>query len=430
MAEISRRVRIAAWILGGFVAIVVLLIALLHTPPARRYALKQAVAILGEQGIKFDASRLSYNLLELKANLVNVEIRSVQQPDLPPALRADSAQVDLSLRKLLQGSYDIEDATIRNPQVHVVVTEDGRDNIPRPPKKEQTSQTKTDYLIDKLLIEGGNLRYEDRRQKVDAQIPIERLTVDGNPATGNHDIQFTARRGGLIAFESRTMPLNTLRASALLEDNAVQVNKLELGMGDSTVALSGRVNNFDNPQFDIKADTKLALGSLVELAGVKQTVRGDVNVALAATGPLGQLKATARLDGQNITVDKLDQLDIKAEAAYDAAASRVRFESLNVVSPSGTIRGQADLALNAGAGQSTANIAASGLDLGRLSRTFDLPVQIASRADAKIAARWPELQFEKAAGNANVSLRATGATGRDVVPVSGSLNATTQGNRI
>jgi hypothetical protein len=41
------KLRVATWVLGGLLAVVVLLIALLHTPPVRRYALQKGVEILG-----------------------------------------------------------------------------------------------------------------------------------------------------------------------------------------------------------------------------------------------------------------------------------------------------------------------------------------------------------------------------------------------
>ena len=80
------KLRVAAWILGGLLGIVVLLVALLHTPPVRRYALRQGVEILGKQGVRFGAADFDYNLLEMKANLKHVEVRSPQAPDLPALL--------------------------------------------------------------------------------------------------------------------------------------------------------------------------------------------------------------------------------------------------------------------------------------------------------------------------------------------------------
>ncbi|HYO81872.1 MAG TPA: hypothetical protein VES20_10750, partial [Bryobacteraceae bacterium] len=424
------KLRVATWILGGLLGIVVLLIALLHTPPVRRYALKQAMEILGRQGIRFSAADFDYNLLELTATLNNVEVRSPQQPDLPPLLEARSVRVDLSLRKLISGEYHIEDAVARDPRLHVYITKDGRDNIPRPPTKEPTGK-KTEYLIDKLLIEGGSLRYQDEKQGLDARLPLARVTIDGDPASGNHAIDLYTSAAGTLTYGGNTLPLRNVGASVLLEDDAANIRKLNVGIGDSAATLSGRIDRFDDPRFDLRADSTLSLDSLRPLTGLKQNASGTVHVALAAQGPLADIKARATVDGQDLTLDRFKDVDLKAEAEYQGAASRVKLESLNVVSPSGTIRGTADLALKPEAGTSTANLAASGLDLQQLSTMFKAPVRLASRADAKIAARWPAMQYEKASGDASINLTATrAAVGRDVLPLAGRLNAKTEGNRI
>ncbi|MBI3278414.1 MAG: translocation/assembly module TamB domain-containing protein [Acidobacteria bacterium] len=425
----ARAVRIAAWIAGGLLALLVFLVALLHTPPVRRFALKKGIEILEKQGVQFDASQFSYNLLALSATLDNVVVRSPQAPELPPLLEVDRVDVDLSLRDIIAGNYSIEDAHIRNPRLRIVVDKNGRDNIPRPPKKDTKSEA--EYFADRLLIEGGSLRFEDRRQNMAAELPVSRVLVDGNPLTKNHEITFDTREGGLVSLETRTLPVRKLSASVLVEDNSADVRRLDITLGESTVALSGKIDNFEDPRFDVKANTTLALESLARFGGIKQNVGGNVNIALTATGPVSQLKARARIDGDKLTVQQIKNLDLKAEAMYDAAASRVRLQSLNAGSPLGAVRGSGDLALNRQAGQSTANISVRGLDLRRVTSAFDLPVRIASRAEANVAANWPALEFEKAAGDATVRLAATRTTpAQDVLPVSGSLNAKTQGSRM
>ena len=123
--------RIAAVLLGGIVVFAAALIALLHTPPARRVVRGQAIRLLEKQGIGFASSRLDFDLLTLQVELRDVTIQSSATPDLAPLLRADRLYVDLSLSKLIRGAYHVEDATVANPIVHIVIANDGRDNIPK-----------------------------------------------------------------------------------------------------------------------------------------------------------------------------------------------------------------------------------------------------------------------------------------------------------
>ena len=102
--------RAMGWIGGALLLVLILAVALLHTPPARRYAERQLSAILRRQGIDFETNGLAYNLLDLSASLRSVRVRSPQTPLLPAVLAADRVDVDLSLRMLLQGKISIEEA--------------------------------------------------------------------------------------------------------------------------------------------------------------------------------------------------------------------------------------------------------------------------------------------------------------------------------
>ena len=424
----NSKLRLAAAILAGALALGALLIAALHTPPIRRYALKQLVQILGKQGLDFDASEVSYNLLTLKATLGHVTVRSRQTPDLPPLAHADRIYVDLSLRKLLSGEIYVEDAALTNPSIHIVVDEQGRDNLPH---SKDESSSETNYLIDKFQATGGSVEYEDRRQQIHAVIPRWQLSIDGNPLTREHLIRLETQQAGTVSFQQRSMPLGALTAEVLLQKNAIDVRNVQIALRDSTVRLGGKLDNFKDPRYDFKAETDLALGSFAEFAGLQQKMSGTVHVSLTAKGPLAQSVVTARVDGQNISIEGFEKLNLKADTAYEAAAQRIQIRSFNVFSPQGTAQGKGSIALNTKVGDSTLNAAVRGIDLAQLSRTMKLPVRIASRATGDVAAHWPALAFEQAAGSATVRLAATRSTAaKNVIPVSGVIHAKGAGNRM
>ena len=192
-----------------------------------------------------------------------------------------------------------------------------------------------------------------------------------------------------MSYQTRSLPLRGVTADLLLKIRDLEIRKLAVGLGESTVTAAGSVNNFDTPKLDLKGDTTLALAPLIAFAGVDQKASGTAHVAYQASGTLDKIVARATVDGENLQVDRFRDVDVKAEAEYDAAASRARLESFNVTSPSGTVQGKADLALTPAAGQSTANVSARNLNLDTLTAAFKTPVRIASRGTADIAARWP-----------------------------------------
>lgn len=430
MARAVRGVRIAAWILGGVLALLILVLALLHTPPARRWALKKTVEVLDRNGVRFEASRVGYNLAALDFTLYDVVVQSPQTPELPPLVQAGQVHLNLSLRTLLSGGYRIEDATIRNPRLHLVIDEKGRNNIPKPPEKQQ-QPSEAEYFADRLLIEGGSIRVEDRGRKLAAHWPLRKILVDGNPLTGNHDITLETVAGGALSLDGRTLPTAPVQANLVVEDNAAGIRRLQLGLGSTGLTLSGRIENFDDPRVNLTGSSTLHLAELARFGGLQQTFGGTLNLTMNAAGRIPEWKAEAKLSGENLTFEQFHNVDLRAGVEYDAAASRLRIASMNVESPAGALEGQADLALHAQAGESTLNAAARSLDLARITSTCEAPLRIASSADAKIAAHWPGLAFEQASGNATIALRASRqAPARDVLPVSGSIQVNTQGNRI
>ncbi len=421
--------RLAAIVLIGIVLCIIAVFVLLQTPPARRFVLQKIQNLADAQGISFDASELDYNLLSFSVTLHNVVIKSKAAPDLPPIAKVDLVKADVSLKQLLKGSYVISDALIQNPSLHLVIDPSGRDNIPKLPASNKTG--KTTIILQHLTVSSGSLRAEERRQKIDLNLPLWHIAVNGELATAQHNIQFQIEKPGSIGFEDRSLPITDLSLKALLKETALDIKSFKLSTAQSTLAFSGVINNFNDPRFDIHAETNLSLGALVQFAGINQPIGGDVNVNLTANGPLGQMQVTANLTGKDLSIEGFQGIALNANAKYDAAQRRVHVASLSLNSPGIAIEGDANLALAAQAGLSDLNAKIKSIDLRAVSRTLKLPVQIASRASGEVKAHWPGLTYEKADGSATLHLSATRSTAaRDVVPLTGSLTAATHGQNI
>ncbi len=383
----SRSLKIALGALAAFALLFVVLLGVIHTPQARRYALRQAVAILGRQGIQFQAGDFDFQLWGGRATLRDVEIRSKQHPELPPILRADHVFVDLGLQRLWNGEIHIEDARLDNPRVHVLVAKDGSDNIPRLPEGDPNAP-KRDYLINRALVSGGTLRYEDQKGALDFVLPLERITMDGNSSTYAHHIQLAAQPGKFVA-QGRTYPISSVSADAVLRKDSLDLNHLNVGSGESAVRLSGRVDSFGKPAVSGKSEATLDLSSLVGIP----------------------LKATVR-----------------ADAHYNSAAAQIEARSLEITTEAGSIQGTAILGLQPSS-TSKANLELRDVQLARLTQIFKSPVRIASTATGQVEASWPGLQFAKVVANADVRMTAAGRPARDVIPVSGRLQAQREGDR-
>jgi hypothetical protein len=73
----------------------------------------------------------------------DVRVQSLAAPVCPAFASVDRLSVEIDLRRALSGAYYLEDAVLDNARVHVVIAEDGRDNIPRPPRKTRSQPWST-----------------------------------------------------------------------------------------------------------------------------------------------------------------------------------------------------------------------------------------------------------------------------------------------
>lgn len=412
---------------GGLLALVIISLLVLHTPPVKRYALKQVQDILRNQGVQFEATGLDYNLLKLTLSLRDVVIRSTAVPDLPALVRIKRVSADLALWQLLRGFHRVEDVQLSGVNIHLVLDEQGRDNIPKPPVKESTGEP-LQYLIGHARIDEGALRVEDRRRQIDSTLPLWQVTVDGNPLTRVHHVRFNSQTAGQVRLEQRTLAIGDIHIDALLGQDAIDLNELRVRTEGSILAISGRLTGFSDPSLDTRLEANLDLAPLAKFAGVSQRIEGTLNAQIGAKGPLSKLEVQANVKGDDLTVHQFHRLDLDLTSTYSAGAQRVYVKSLSVASPSGTIQGNGIIALNADAGRTSLNVAVRNLDLERLSRGFDLPVVIASRANAQFEASWPGLEYEQAAGGVKLQItRLRPQPAENVLPVAASLTANIAG---
>src|SRR5215207_8363404 len=174
--------------------LVVLLIFIVHSAPARRYAVNRVVSLLASQQIELQTDELRYNLFKLSIDLKNVRLRSARA-DAPVFATVGRAQLDLSLRQLLRGKYVVQSGTVDGVDIHYVVDADGRDNLPRPPTDPNAPKEPLNYLLEKVSIPAARVRYENQAQQVALQ--LSGITVRGSQVTDRHDVSFESANGQL-----------------------------------------------------------------------------------------------------------------------------------------------------------------------------------------------------------------------------------------
>jgi outer membrane protein assembly factor BamA/autotransporter translocation and assembly factor TamB len=243
--------------LAGFAAILSLLVIVAlfvaHSAPVRRYAFSHITAILAQRQIGLELDGFSYNLLNASIDLRNVRVRSERLPDAPTFASIGRARIDMSLVDLLRGRYVIQSGAIEGVRVHYFVDEQGRDNLPTPPRDPNQPAGPIDYLVANLSLSDARVRYESRPQQVDADLPIPAVVVQGNRLTDRHRVRLTGANG-YVRVDARTIRLDQVAMEAELGDDDLQFDRLNAESQGSSVEL-------EDLTYDLTTK-RAALGSL------------------------------------------------------------------------------------------------------------------------------------------------------------------------
>ncbi|MPZ20905.1 MAG: BamA/TamA family outer membrane protein [Luteitalea sp.] len=432
----SRRRRVIRFLAWSAAVVLVLLIAALltlHTPPAKRYVLARVSDLLAQQNIKLQADSLDYNLLDLSVRLENATLRARRPRDAAAFARIARFELDASLLDLLRGRYVVENGTLLRPEIHLIVNNAGETNLPAPAaeapaeEEEADAPTSLDYLIEAFRVVDGTLRYEDRRQGLDVTLPIQSIAIEGSPRTRQHDVRLRADKGR-VTVQDRSADIDHVGGELTLGTDSVEVRRLELRAANSAIVLGGNVLRFADPRLDLALSANLDVGTLAPYGGLAEPIGGTLRADVKARGPLAELAVAARLNGDGLSFRDLTAVDLDVEGSYDAAASQARLARLAVQSPAGGLQAQGSVALDEKAGMSRLDAQLESLDVQRLARTLRLPYAIASRISGDVRSSWPGLAYDRAAGQARLSLTPTArSASTNVVPLAGVLVADLRG---
>ena len=414
-------------IAGGIICapIIVGLIAV-HTPPARRYLIDQVVALLSREQIEFSTDQLGYNVLNASVNLRNVRVRSTTWPDAPAFATIGRLRLNLSLLQLLRGRYVVQSGTIEDVDVHYVVDEQGRNNLPRPPADPNAPHKPLDYLVSSLSITRAQVRYENRAEQIDAQLPLSSVEVSGNDLTNRHEIQFEAA-GGHVRAQDREAAIDRAAGTIDLGEDDVAIERVEVESVGSRADVAGTIKTFDAPVADLTVKSSIDASRVAPLAGVEEPVGGNVTINATAKGPLSTPAIDAHVSGSALQFRDLRDVQLDADAAYDLATRQANISSLQVRGPWGGVSGTGHIATDRGE-QSRIQGDINNVDAGAIMRALRLPYVAATRVNGKLQAEWPGLEYLQAKGTADATLSPTASEmSRSAMPVGGRVVA--QGKR-
>ncbi|MCL4811724.1 MAG: translocation/assembly module TamB domain-containing protein [Vicinamibacteraceae bacterium] len=407
-------------------ALLLLLLAGLQTPWARRQAIRQVVSALEGQGIHATFGSIGYNPLTLRVSAGEVRLAPIDTPSAPFfAARRIDAQVPWAL---LRGELRITSLEVDGGRLTLARGDDGRWNLP--PSRESAPRTEP------FILPIGRLRLSDFGVTVEDPDGGLRVRLDGLDVTldprGDGTIAGPLAIQGPLEIETagRTLAARNVAGTLAYDGRHVQLAPLTLEVirADGTPMTTARV---EGRLADVYGDLAAELGIEGRADGavaarwleLGEPVEGDVDWTARLEGAIADLEVpfTARSDALAFGALAPARLDVAGKYTSDA----VTLDRIEAALLGGRAEGRARIALGE-EGRAAASLTWHDLPVDALSRLVEpRGYQVAAATTGEFEGEWQSADWRTF--EARAAVRFTPRPGRGV-PISGraSLDA---GNR-
>jgi outer membrane protein assembly complex protein YaeT len=397
------------------IALPVILIGLLHTPPVRRAALAQLCSYLGQsRGIVLQARSLDYNLISQWLLLEKVSLGNSASNGMPSLLTAERVRLSFRFRDLMAGSVRAHSLEIDRLQLYATVRKDESTNfsgiLP------ETSGRKQMLLpVDELKIADLSLSYHDEQAGFSAQLPAGTVSGSTNPATGDQEIIYSLLERGKVSWGGREIPVANLTLSVLLQDQAMKLQSLDMAGEGIEIKADGTLQDPESPRLNVLAHAGIEASMVSHWLGLEEPLAGRVQATLNVSGNLERLIAEGELRSDQLKLGRLQWDSFAAEGRFESATGMLELKKLTTKMNAEQIQASGLLSLS-GQGQSTIHAEAQAVNLRRIGIALGWRAPPRGEASAQLTISCPGSQWKKADMAAAVKVAFSSSSGKRLVP--------------
>ena len=260
-------------------------------------------------GGRITIQRYDFHWSNLSADLYGIVIHGREKPGTQPLLEVNRLFVDVRIVSLLNKEVDLNEIIVDHPVVRYVTYPDGTSNIPQPKTPKQQSNTNLfDLGIKHVLLDRGEVYYQQQKQDLDADLHDLRLEVKFKTLQNRYDGTLSYDNGKLRMGSARSVP-HALRANFNADRNGANLQSAEMDLGKSRVWLNAQLQNYNAPQLTGNyrmvlhpQDFRDALNN-PDLPSGEITLAGNLGYNAADARPLMQaIAAEGRLSSPQLVV--------------------------------------------------------------------------------------------------------------------------------
>ena len=259
-------------------------------------------------GGRAEIASFHWRLLHFEAEADGLVIHGLEDPGETPYMRIERLRVHVSVRNLFSPQVRLHSLEIDRPSLHLIVYPDGSTNQPHPRNPRKSRESALDTLFDMraghIALEQGILHYDNRAAAFDYQDRYAPLDFQANEvslilrylraARGTPET-YRIEAGATDLNLSRGVPRGggpvrgTLQATIDIERARLFLRNLRLTAHgaetrDRTVEVSGDVEDFTHPRWQVRAVGDLDMRLLDALTGYPDAPEGIAHLDLDAGG--------------------------------------------------------------------------------------------------------------------------------------------------
>ncbi|MGA8429929.1 MAG: translocation/assembly module TamB domain-containing protein [Candidatus Sulfotelmatobacter sp.] len=437
--------RIIGWTVAGLVALIVFAggagILFLRSHYFADYALRKIVDNINDAtGGRAEIRNLDFDLFTLTAHLYDVTVHGSENSDRAPLLHVDKLTVGLKIQSVLRHKVTLSELLIEHPDVNLLVTRNGKSNLPQPRASQTSGNTSVfDLAVRHALLSRGEINYNDQQTPLDADLHDLNVDIHFNPRTTSYSGSIAYDDGHLRYAKYRPLP-HDLAAAFNATPSGLSLDSAKLKVASSTLSLRATLVNYAQPVVDGSYDIGVhsqdfaAMSSSAVPAG-DLSLHGNLHYQNSGNQSLLQ---SISIDG-HIASDRLTavspdlRLELrKLQGKYRLAHGSLRADEIKAEVLGGILTASLDLQ-HLDATPST-NISAlmHGISLravqeaARASRAA--PLTVMGTVDGNVAVAWTG-NIQNIRGHSDLTLRSAKAAAANTsqLPIDGEIHASYDG---
>jgi translocation and assembly module TamB len=262
--------KITLWSLAAIVVLVIgigltTVLLLQHSSKFRSTILaKVEQTVKDSTGADMQVQDFSLRLSTLTLDIYGIVVHGTEPRGNPPLVQAEHLGVGIKIDSVLGRKWHFRTINLDQPVIHISVNKAGENNLPRPKQQSGGSTDVFDLGIRQVILNRGEIYYNDQKTVLTADLHDLGLTVGFDPGQRRYQGHLSYDQGKII-YGAYEPVIHDLDAGFSATPQKFTLDRAELTAGKSQIMLNATVDNYSNPAVQANYDASLVAGELAKI---------------------------------------------------------------------------------------------------------------------------------------------------------------------